>query len=87
MVFCHEWLQVNDGQICAVPLSDNLGKATGEPVILSVLRTGHGCKDDEEQRMGNGRPFLLQTEKRCADYAVVQLFRKREDILPVMPGP
>lgn len=34
MVFCHEWLQVNDGQICAVPLSDNLGKATGEPVIL-----------------------------------------------------
>ena len=34
MVFCHEWLQVNDGQICAVPLCDNLGKAIGEPVIL-----------------------------------------------------
>lgn len=34
MVFCHEWLQVNDGQICAVPLSDDLGKAEGEPVIL-----------------------------------------------------
>lgn len=34
MVFCHEWLQVNDGQICAVPLSDDLGEAVGEPVIL-----------------------------------------------------
>ncbi len=34
MVFCHEWLQVEDGQICAVPLSGDLGEATGEPEIL-----------------------------------------------------
>ena len=34
LVFCHEWLQVDDGQICAVPLSDDLGEATGDPVIL-----------------------------------------------------
>ncbi len=34
MVFCHEWLQVNDGQICAVPLSDDLSEAIGEPIIL-----------------------------------------------------
>lgn len=34
MVFCHEWLQVGDGQICAVPLSMDLGKAVGEPLIL-----------------------------------------------------
>ena len=34
LVFCHEWLQVGDGQICAVPLSMDLGKATGEPIIL-----------------------------------------------------
>lgn len=34
MVFCHEWLQVNDGQICAVPLSEDLSKAIGDPVIL-----------------------------------------------------
>lgn len=34
MVFCHEWLQVNDGQICAVPLSDDLGHAIGDPIIL-----------------------------------------------------
>lgn len=34
MVFCHEWLQVFDGQICAVPLSEDLGHAVGDPVIL-----------------------------------------------------
>ena len=34
LVFCHEWLQVEDGQICAVRLSDDLGEAIGEPVIL-----------------------------------------------------
>lgn len=34
MVFCHEWLQVGDGQIAAIPLSDDLGHAVGEPVIL-----------------------------------------------------
>ena len=34
MVFCHEWLQVGDGQICAVPLSMDLGEAAGDPVIL-----------------------------------------------------
>ena len=34
MVFCHEWLQVFDGQVAAVPLSEDLGHAVGEPVIL-----------------------------------------------------
>lgn len=34
MVFCHEWTQVQDGQICAVPLSDDLGRAIGDPLVL-----------------------------------------------------
>lgn len=34
MVFCHEWLQVLNGQIAAVPLSDDLGTAIGDPIIL-----------------------------------------------------
>lgn len=34
MVFCHEWLQVYDGQVCAIPLSDDLGHAIGEPIVL-----------------------------------------------------
>lgn len=34
MVFCHEWLQVGDGEICAVPLAEDLTAATGDPVLL-----------------------------------------------------
>ena len=34
MVFCHEWVQVNDGEICAMPLSNDLKKATDKPILL-----------------------------------------------------
>ena len=34
LVFCHEWVQVGDGQICAVPLSNQLNKTIGEPLVL-----------------------------------------------------
>ncbi|MCR5310012.1 MAG: glycoside hydrolase family 43 protein [Lachnospiraceae bacterium] len=34
MIFCHEWMQVYDGQICAVKLSDDLSRAISEPEIL-----------------------------------------------------
>lgn len=34
MVFCHEWTQVEDGEICAVRLSDDLSKSVGEPRVL-----------------------------------------------------
>ncbi len=34
LVFCHEWLQVGDGQICAVPLTGDLKAPAGEAVIL-----------------------------------------------------
>jgi arabinan endo-1,5-alpha-L-arabinosidase len=34
LVFCHEWVQVGDGEICALPLSEDLSSAVGEPVVL-----------------------------------------------------
>ncbi len=34
MVFCHEWVQVTDGEICAVELSKDLKKPVGEPKLL-----------------------------------------------------
>jgi hypothetical protein len=34
MVFCHEWAQVGDGQVCAVRLAPDLRAAAGEPVLL-----------------------------------------------------
>lgn len=34
MVFCHEWQQVQDGEICAIQLSDDLKSTTDAPVLL-----------------------------------------------------
>lgn len=34
MVFCHEWVQVHDGRMCAMPLTDDLRAAAGVPVLL-----------------------------------------------------
>ncbi len=34
MVFSHEWLQVHDGEICALPLLPDLTAPVGEPVLL-----------------------------------------------------
>lgn len=34
MVFCHEWVQVIDGEIHAVPLADDLSHPIGEPKLL-----------------------------------------------------
>ena len=34
MVFCHEWVQVGDGEIWAVELADDLTCAVGEPFML-----------------------------------------------------
>lgn len=34
IVFCHEWVQIKDGTICAMPLTTDLTAAAGEPVML-----------------------------------------------------
>ena len=34
IVFCHEWTQIKNGEVCALKLSKDLKKAVGEPVLL-----------------------------------------------------
>ena len=65
LVFCHEWLQVFDGQVAAVPLSDDLGRAAGEPVILfrasdAPWRAGLAGQDACNGFVTDG-PFLHRT--------------------------
>ena len=45
MVFCHEWLQVHDGEICAVQLNSDLTEALGKPVILFLASEAPWGKD------------------------------------------
>ncbi|MBN2001914.1 MAG: family 43 glycosylhydrolase [Anaerolineae bacterium] len=34
IVFCHEWVQVHDGEICALRLAPDLAQSIGEPRLL-----------------------------------------------------
>ncbi|AEF83292.1 glycoside hydrolase family 43 protein [Leadbettera azotonutricia] len=34
MIFCHEWQQVADGEICLLPLTEDLKSAAGKPELL-----------------------------------------------------
>jgi len=34
MVFCHEWSQIGDGEMCLMQLSEDLSRAVSEPVTL-----------------------------------------------------
>ncbi len=34
MVFCHEWVQAGDGEVLAMPLTDDLKASAGEPFLL-----------------------------------------------------
>lgn len=49
MVFCREWLQVCDGQMCAIQLSEDLSKAVSEPVILFSASEANWTKGVERE--------------------------------------
>ena len=34
MVFCHEWVQAGDGEVCSIQLTPDLKEAAGEPHVL-----------------------------------------------------
>jgi len=74
IVFCHEWVQIKDGTICAARLSDDLTIIVSEPITLfsstnacwsaevySPSNNMHGYVTDgcNMYRMKNGRLLLL----------------------------
>lgn len=84
IVFCHEWTQIGDGEICALPLTDDLTAAAGEPVVLfkassagwpKTVSEGHACYVTDGPflyRTSAGRLLLLWssfTEKGYAEAA------------------
>ena len=64
MVFCHEWVQVKDGEICAVQLSKDLSKPEGLPFILFKA---------------SDSPFVDELEKGTGNYVTDGPFLYRED--------
>ena len=44
MVFCHEWVQAGDGEVDAIPLTDDLSAPAGEPKLLFRASEAPWCK-------------------------------------------
>ena len=66
MVFCHEWVQCGDGEVCAQQLTEDLRAAAGEPFLLF---RGSSAPWAREVRHSSGRagyvtdgPFLWRGE-------------------------
>lgn len=78
LVFCHEWVQVGDGEVRAVRLSDDLTGPVGEPVLLFTasgapwVRELVSRKGTPAERRGyiTDGPFVL----RAADGGLLMLW-------------
>jgi arabinan endo-1,5-alpha-L-arabinosidase len=83
IVFCHEWVQVGDGEICAMPLSYDLKTATAAPSLLfraseapwaeelnSKGRRGYVTDGPWMHRLDNGELLMLWSSFCHGDYAV-----------------
>lgn len=63
MVFCHEWLQVQDGEMCAIPMSKDLKFATGEPVVLFSASEANWTVPMDEVNYVTDGPYLYRNKK------------------------
>ncbi len=64
MVFCHEWVQVHDGEMCVIPLTDDLKAAAGEPKLMFRASEPEWrspmLRDGRENYVTDG-PFMWRT--------------------------
>ena len=69
MIFCHEWVQVNDGEMCAVRLSDDLKCSVGEPFILFRGSEPEWASKNDDRYITDG-PFVY----KCQDGKILLLW-------------
>lgn len=54
MIFCHEWVQIGDGTICAIKLTTDLRRADGEPLVLFNASDAPWVHSVHSKRHGTG---------------------------------
>lgn len=60
MVFCHEWVQVKDGEVWAIELTEDLKEAKGEPIYLFKASEPEWASKTSETFVTDG-PFAYRT--------------------------
>ncbi len=77
IVFCHEWVQVHNGSVCAMRLSEDLTEAISEPQVL--FRAGEApWPAARERRDGSGKHDAYVTDgpflHRISDGSLIMLW-------------
>ena len=62
MVFCHEWTQIDDGEICVMELSPDLKKAVSEPKVLFAASEPSWSDGHEPGKYVTDGPFMYRTQ-------------------------
>ena len=70
MIFCHEWVQVTDGEMCIVRLSDDLKRAVGEPKLLFKASQPSWASSKDRSRFITDGPFL----HKCSDGRLMMIW-------------
>ena len=63
MVFCHEWIQVGDGEIAVIPLKEDISAPEGDPTVLfKASESGWAEKIGSEEWHGyvTDGPYLVK---------------------------
>lgn len=61
MVFCHEWLQTINGEMCLQQLSQDLKETVGEPVLLFCATEQSSCVQTRSGGFITDGPWLYKT--------------------------
>ena len=63
MVFCHEWTQIKNGEVCAIKLSDDLKSSVGKPFTLFCATDGYSwVKPVDKDCYVTDGPFMLNID-------------------------
>ena len=63
MVFCHEWVQIQDGTVCAMPLTKDLRAAAGSPAELFSAKSAGWTDPSCGVNYVTDGPFLFRDEE------------------------
>ena len=69
MIFCHEWVQINDGEMCAIEMSADLKRAVGEPILLFKASEASWIAEAQKTKV-----YTLRTVRFRTDVLTVRYF-------------
>lgn len=63
MIFCHEWVQVRDGEMCAMELTPDLKAPAGKPVLLFKASQPGWAMGYEKDAFITDGPFMYKNRE------------------------